>query len=296
PIEQIASDLALDAVEEAPVTPGPSLPLSETQPDDAATCNEETPRILVVEDDEDIRSFIVDGMSPRYVVLEADNGATGLQMAREQVPDLIITDLMMPIIFGVELCRTLKTSMETSHIPVVMLTAQASLEHQMEGLKTGADDYIIKPFHMELLQIRVANLLESRRLLREKFGQLVPSISAGIPENIYEKEFLEKVMAVVEQNYSDDTFDRDQLASGVNMSLRTLSRKLKAVSDRTPSGLIQEYRMMKAAELLAGTALSITDITFQVGCDDTSHFSRQFKQYSSMSPSAYRSKHQSDAF
>jgi len=247
--------------------------------------------ILVVEDDEDIRGFIVEGLESAYQVQTAVNGEVGLQLAKELVPDLIITDLMMPVMDGVALCRELKTSMETSHIPVVMLTAKASLEHQVEGLKTGADDYITKPFHMVLLQTRIANLLKSRRLLREKFCLDVPVLTPKLPEGTPDNEFLEKVMRVLEEQYSDWNFGFDEFDSALSMSRSTLRRKFKAVSGRTPGDFMNEFRMMKAAELLVGSAQSVAEITFLVGCEEPTNFSRLFKKYYSMSPSEYRETH-----
>jgi signal transduction histidine kinase/DNA-binding NarL/FixJ family response regulator/ligand-binding sensor domain-containing protein len=258
---------------------------------DQRSDDEESPLLLVVEDDEDVRDFIIEGLASGYRVETAENGETGLEMAKERVPDLIITDVMMPVMDGVTLCRELKTSMETSHIPVVMLTAKTALESQLEGLKTGADDYITKPFHMELLRVRIANLLESRRVLREQFLREYSVLSPKIPENPLHKEFLEKAIKVMEARYSDWTFGPDQFAAALNMSISTLQRKLKAATNRTRAEWITEFRMMKAAELLVGTAKTVVEISFDVGCDESSNFSRQFKKVYGKTPSQYRDAH-----
>ncbi|MCU0858502.1 MAG: response regulator, partial [Pontiellaceae bacterium] len=274
--------------------------LSAVEPSDRSNMSDKScnsgdglPLILIVEDDLDIRNFIAEGLSPSFQTETAEDGAEGLRIAKAQVPDLIITDLMMPVMDGIALCRELKTGMETSHIPVIMLTAKTSLEHQMEGLKTGADDYITKPFHMELLRVRIANLLESRRLLREKFSRENAVSTPVIPENTLDKEFFEKTQKVLEEGYSDWEFSPEQFADGLNMSLRTLHRKLKAVAGRTPGDFLNEFRMAKAAELLIGTSLPVTEISFQTGFDEPTNFSRTFKKYYKMSPSKYRSIHQS---
>jgi AraC-like DNA-binding protein len=165
------------------------------------------------------------------------------------------------------------------------------LDSQIEGLKTGADDYITKPFHMELLQARIANLLESRRVLREQFLRDYSVAEATPLANPLDQAFLDKAHAVLEENGSDWEFGRDDLAAGLHMSLRTLQRKLKAVVDRSPADFISEYRMMRGAELLQGATGSITDIAFQVGYDNSSNFARMFKKVHGMSPSQYRTEH-----
>ena len=232
-------------------------------------------------------------MSEAYRVETAPNGEVGLQKAKELVPDLIITDLMMPVMDGVTLCKELRSSIETSHVPVIMLTAKTAHESQMDGLRSGADDYVMKPFHMDLLQVRVENLLESRRLLREKFLKEVPVMTPKLGENSTEREFLDKAMAVLEENYSSWEFKADDFAAGMNMSRRTLLRKLKAVSDRTPSGFITEFRMMKAAEKLINSSETVVEIAFAVGCDESTNFARLFKKHYDVTPTQYREEHQS---
>lgn len=249
---------------------------------------EDAPLILIVEDDEDIREFIVEGLVDAYRIEIAENGEAGLQKAKEMVPDLIITDVMMPVMDGLQLCHELKTSMETSHIPVVMLTAKASVDSQMDGLKTGADDYVTKPFNMDLLAVRIQNLLKSRELLRERF---LKEFSVSGPEEVHDeihREFLQKVVAVMEEHYMDEFFSVDDFATAMHMSNTSLWRKFKAVLDRTPWEYLLEYRMGKAAEFLKTTDKNITEIALDVGCEYTGNFSRMFKKYYGKSPSAYR--------
>lgn len=251
------------------------------------------PVILVVEDDADILSFIALELMTDYQVVKAVNGRDGLVKARECVPDLVITDVMMPVMDGISLCNELKTNPETSHVPVIMLTAKISDESQLEGLRSGADDYVTKPFNILLLQARISNLLESRRTLREKFCRDYPVLTSDLPAGTPDKSFMEKAMRVVEENYSNGEFKSDEFASCLNMGLRTLHRKLKAVSDRTPADFINEFRMGKAADLLKNSAYPITEIAFHVGCDDSSNFSRIFKKYYDMTPTEYRAAHRS---
>lgn len=256
---------------------------------DAPKHDHEAPLILIVEDDIDIRLFISLGLSENYQVVEAVNGKDGLEKAREYVPDLVVTDLMMPVLDGIALCRELKTRPESSHIPVVMLTSKTSVESQLEGLQIGADDYITKPFNMILLEARIANLLESRRQLREQFSrQFIPGGYTPFLENSTDREFLDKAVDAVEQHYADWDFKAEEFAASLNMSLRTLQRKLKAVADRNPTGFVNEFRMTKAAGLLLSTSLTVTEIAFQVGCDESSNFARLFRKHFKMSPSSYR--------
>jgi CheY-like chemotaxis protein len=265
----------------------PDQPLSnDTEPDE-----EQVPLILIVEDDSDICEFVTEGLPSSFRVVSAQNGKEGLQKAKELVPDLIVTDIMMPVMDGITMCRELKTGMETSHIPVIMLTAKTSLESQVEGLKTGADDYVTKPFHMELLRVRIANLLESRRILREKFLREYPVVPPVIPNDAPDKEFLDKMSSVLEKNYTDPLFSTEEFASAMYMSRSSLWRKLKAVTDRTPSMYINEYRIAKAAELLLTTSRTVTEIAFDVGFEDSSNFSRTFKKHCRMSPVKYRDAH-----
>lgn len=246
------------------------------------------PLVLVVEDDADIRRFIAEGLEQRYRVEEAVDGADALEKANRLSPDLVVTDLMMPVMDGAELCRTLKSNMETSHIPVVMLTAKGSLEHQIEGLQTGADDYITKPFHMVILQTRIANLLASRKMLREQFSRDFMVSDHPLPENTPDQEFLRKVFDVLDENYSDTEFAVEQFAQQLGMSLSTLQRKLKSLLDETPAKLIWKVRLKKSTGVLKATDLRISEVAFEVGYLDPNHFSRQFKQLYGMTPSAYR--------
>jgi YesN/AraC family two-component response regulator len=253
---------------------------------------EEKPTLLVVEDDRDLLEFVISGLNDKYDVVSAVNGEEGLKKARHVVPDLIVTDLMMPIMDGVEMSRELKISKETSHIPIIMLTAKTSLENQLEGLSVGADDYMTKPFHMVLLEARINNLLHSRKMLCEQFSkQFSMTEEQPFLENAMDREFVEEAVRVVESNYVNSKFRPEDLASGLNLNLRTLQRKLKAVADRTPAGFINEYRMMHAAKLLASTSKKVTEIAGLVGCDEPSHFTRMFKKFYDITPLKYRSSH-----
>jgi len=251
----------------------------------------EMPWVLLVEDDLDLLSFIASGLEASFQVIKATDGQDGLDVALEYCPDVVVTDLMMPGMDGLSLCRELKTNPETSHIPVIMLTAKNTIESQLEGFETGADDYITKPFNLILLEARINNLLTTRRLLREQFRRTLYSPDPSLAEYPMERKFLEEAVQVVETSCSDSAFKSEELASSLKMGLRSLQRKLKAVADKTPAKLINEVRMRRATKLLVNTSLSVTEIAFEVGCEGSSNFAKTFKQQYGLTPSKYRSAH-----
>lgn len=164
----------------------------------------DVPLILVVEDDLDLRLVVAFELSEHFEVIEAGNGKDGLDLALEAIPDLVVTDVMMPVMDGLELCRELKTRVATSHIPVIMLTAKSAVENQVEGLQTGADDYVTKPFLIELLMARIQNLLKTRQTLRKRFSQEFTSVAKMISEREVEGTFLKKAEAVVNEHLAED--------------------------------------------------------------------------------------------
>jgi len=264
---------------------------------------DDLPVILVAEDDEDSRWLIVSELEGSYRVIEADNGKKALSMTLEQIPDLVVTDIMMPVMDGVELCRRVKEHPFTAHIPVVMLTAKSSVESQIEGFETGADAYITKPFSMELLKAQIQNLLVMRRQLRQRFSaQLSATESrasrqspadAGVPgqplfQNAMDQEFWTEILDVLNRRSAEVDFSIDSLADELGMSQRSLQRKIKAVSDRTPVQLIAEYRLKQAVRLLVDTSRAITDVAYESGFGDLSHFYRLFKKRFGRNPSQYR--------
>ena len=255
--------------------------------------------ILVVEDEDDYRWLITSGLESDFKVLEAENGKQGLEIAMESIPDLVVTDLMMPAMGGIELCRILKETPDTSHIPVVMLTAKTSVDSQIQGLETGADDYVTKPFNMILLKTRIQNLLETRRLLREQFRGLqeitdvqdtveLETLVAPQLQNRVDREFWGKMCDVLRQRYSDIDFVIDGMANELGMSQRSLQRKVKALCDCTPVQLIAEYRLRQAVKLLHDKSKHVTDVAYEVGFGDLSHFYRLFKKEFGKNPTEYR--------
>lgn len=245
-------------------------------------------QLLVVEDNEDIRLFLRQSLESHYEIAEAADGKSGLAFALENPPDLVISDVAMPEMDGIELCKTLKTNVLTSHIPVILLTARTSLIFKIDGLETGADDYITKPFNMHLLQLRIRNLIQIREKLREKYNrQLDLKMPEPAPDASIDDAFLANLIQKIESNLEDSEFSVDQLAASVLLSRMQLYRKLKAITDQTPHDLIRTCRLRKAAELLATGQYTVAEITYKVGYTDLKHFREQFRKQFGVSPSAY---------
>ena len=245
--------------------------------------------ILVVEDNEDLRLVLQTELEDDYEVLLAKDGREGLELAVLNVPDLVITDIMMPVMFGLELCKELKTNEVTNHIPVVMLTARSKENEQIEGLEHGANDYISKPFSVPILKMRVRNLLESRRNYRNRILQQVDA-TGGIEAVPFEDRFMERIVKQVGEQMSDPDFRVESLSTAMNMAGRTLQRKLKAMTNQTPQEVIRSMRLNRARDLLENSNLSVSEVAFQVGYLEPTNFSRSFKKQFGFSPSQLRSE------
>ena len=252
------------------------------------TDSRDLPQVLLVEDNVDMRQFIRTQLIDEYKVIEANNGDKGISKAKAIMPDLIITDLMMPKIDGIELCKQLKTSIETSHIPIIMLTARAGVENKIEGLETGADDYLTKPFNKEELSVRVNNLIEQRKRLREHFSNHNRTVyPAKITTTSLDSKFLEKVLVLLEKEHSNPNFGVPQMQESMAMSNTQLHRKLKALTNESPGELIRNFRLKRASQLLSQQADTVTQIAYQVGFNNLSYFAKCFKDLYGVSPSSY---------
>lgn len=244
-------------------------------------------KVLIIEDNNDMRHFIREQLEPRYVILEAVNGKEGLKLANKIVPELIITDLMMPQMDGITLCKKLKTELATSHIPVIMLTAKAGLENKLEGLETGADDYLTKPFNAKELQIRSKNLIEQRQRLRELFSKNILLDPKKITVTSLDEEFLQTLLALLEEKYADSEFGVRQLQKAMGMSKTALHSKIKALTNHPPGELLRNFRLKRAAQLLVQKADNVSQVAYDVGFNSLSYFTRCFKELYVMSPSEY---------
>jgi signal transduction histidine kinase/ligand-binding sensor domain-containing protein/DNA-binding NarL/FixJ family response regulator len=248
----------------------------------------ERPMILVVEDNEDLREYIAQQLDTRYRILEAEDGREGLQRAMDHIPDLVISDIMMPDMDGVEMCEQLKMDHRTSHIPLIMLTAKADKPTKMESYEKGADDYIIKPFDAEELQSRVKNLIEQRKRLRERYRKefLTEPVKAdGLPEQT--DNFLSKVLNLVQSNLSDSGYNVEQLCHDVGLSQSQLYRKLMALTDHSPVEFIRNIRLKAAAEMFQNGATNVSTVLYSTGFNTPSHFSHYFRELYGVNPSDY---------
>ncbi|HEY5565195.1 MAG TPA: response regulator, partial [Rhodothermia bacterium] len=244
------------------------------------------PTILVVEDNDDMRRYLRSILASHYNVLEATNGREGLRKAVTELPALVLTDIMMPEMNGLALCSALKADDHTSHIPVVILTAKASQEALIEGLSSGADDYITKPFDATELVIRTENLIEIRSLLRKKSSVFEPEPSK-VDEPSAEEAFGRQVTEIVEKHLGDSNFTVDWLADEVGLSRRQLERRLRKISRLTPAGFIRLMRLRRAAQLLEKKVGTVSEVSYRVGFSDPNYFSRLFHQAFGVPPSEY---------
>jgi len=254
----------------------------------------DVPLVLIVEDNADLRMYIRGYLDETYRVIEAENGRLGLEHAIEFVPDLIISDVMMPRMDGFELCAKLKSDERTSHIPVILLTARATVESKIEGLETGADDFITKPFDAPELLVRIRNLIKQRKTLqswllkntkRSGIEQLFNIDTPGLAS--MDQQFYQKVLQIIINNLSNPDFTVEKLASNISLSHSQLHRKMVALTGQPVNQLIRTIRLARAAELLASKTATVTEIAFDVGFSNLSYFSKCFKEQFGVLPSEY---------
>ncbi len=287
-----SAHLPPDSVMEAEAHPIARRPVSAyVEPVDDGEAKEPgpagAPLVLVVEDHAELRAYIRKHLARTYRVAEAADGVEGLEAAHQELPDLVIADVMMPGMDGIALCRAIKQDDRLAHVPVILLTARADEESRLEGLTTGADDYLTKPFSMEELLVRVENLIELRRTLRQRFSGELVIRPTGVSVPSEEAAFLEQVRTVVEQRLGDSGFVIDQLADEMGLSRRHFHRRIKELTGLTPGGYIRMMRLERAAQLLEQRAGNVSEIAYRVGFQDPDYFSRLFKQAYGVSPSGF---------
>lgn len=248
------------------------------------------PLLLIVEDNRDVRKFIRSYLEDSYECHEAEDGQDGLKQVFELMPDLVISDIMMPRLDGLDFCRHLKTDERTSHIPVLMLTAKADMGSKVQGLKTGADAYLTKPFDATELKTRVKNLIDQRQTLRERFQREFNLIPSDLDISSMDHRFLERLVSTITNNLSESGFKVEDLSRQLFMSRQQLNRKLKGLTGRTTVEFIRLIRLKRAALLLGNNQGSITEIAYQVGFSNPSHFSRSFHQEYGKTPTQFQAE------
>ncbi|MBX2899165.1 MAG: response regulator [Cyclobacteriaceae bacterium] len=255
----------------------------------AATNTGSLPRLLIVEDTNAVRAYIKSIFSSNFTILEAANGEEGWVQAIEHIPDVVISDVMMPVMDGIALCKKLKSDRRTSHIPLILLTARTSLIFKVEGLETGADEYLTKPFNPKVLELKVRNLLRMRARLQEAFtDKAVLNIEPQkVTLNSADELFVQQVMESVEHNMSNTEYAVETLCRDVAMSRMQLYRKLKALTGLSANEFIRSMRLKRAAQLLEQNQLTIAEVTYEVGFTDLPYFRECFKKMFGVTPSDY---------
>ncbi|MCG8322796.1 MAG: ATP-binding protein [Cytophagales bacterium] len=249
----------------------------------------ERPILLIIEDNNDVRSYINSIFEADYKLYEAKDGPEGYELAQKIIPDLIISDVMMPKMDGINLCHKLKSEVKTSHIPIILLTARTSLIFKLEGLETGADDYITKPFNASIIKVRAKNLITSRKILREHFmnGDGMKIEPSSVSFTSKDELFLKNAIKIVEDNMSDTSFTVEYLGKELGMSRMQLYRKLKSLTGFSANEFIRLLRLKRAAQLLKHNQMTISEITYEVGFTDLQYFRSCFKRQYGVNPSEY---------
>lgn len=245
-------------------------------------------RILVVEDNPDLRKFLSESLKYRYIIEHASNGSEAIKLLKPEKFDLVITDYLMPGLDGITLCRTLKENPNTNHLPVILLTSRASVEHEIESYRTGADAYLAKPFRLNLLESLIDNLIHSRQLLKNKFFAegLSGSKSNIIPSA--DEEFMRNVVEIIERNIEVSNYNLQNFESDIGMSRSVLYRKIMKLTGHSPYEFILHYRLERASRLLEKEGNTVSGVAYKVGFNDPKNFSKSFRKKFAMSPSEYK--------
>ena len=244
-------------------------------------------KLLIVEDNKDIRSYIYEILSKEYRIIEAENGNIGLELAIQELPDCVITDVMMDGMDGIELCKKIKSNDKTCQIPVIILTAKTSVEQRIEGLEVGADSYIPKPFNIDHLKIRVSKLIELRQTIKNKYEGKNEISQEQIKIKSVDEKLLEKFESIVKEQLDNPDLSIEIISQQIGISRSQLQRKLKQITNQNPSDYLKTMRLRYAAILLTGKNLSISEVTYACGFASLSHFSNSFREFYGMSPSRY---------
>lgn len=256
--------------------------------------NEILPMVLLVDDNEDILEFLERMLSTKYTILKAENGKEAISILETESVQLVVSDVIMPVMDGFELCKIIKSNFEYSHIPVILLTAKDTIQSKVEGLELGADAYIEKPFSKEHLQAQIASLLNNRKMIREFFANSPLVNIKSMAHSKADEHFLETLNDTIYANMEDVDLDVNKLAKIMNMSRITLYRKIKAISVLTPIELINVTRLKKAAELLADGEHKIYEIAYMVGFSTQGNFTRNFQKQFNLTPTEYMNSKQMD--
>jgi signal transduction histidine kinase/DNA-binding response OmpR family regulator/lipopolysaccharide biosynthesis regulator YciM len=257
----------------------------------AAATDNNLPLVLIAEDHPDMGRFIATTLEDHFRVVVTKDGEEGWQKTLDIIPDIVISDLMMPKLDGQQLCQRIKSHEATSHIPVIMLTARADQHSKVQGLKTGADDYLTKPFDAHELRVRVANLIEQRLKLRALFRKEIVLAPKQLQLASPDAAFLEKAIGLLENHYENSAFGVDEFTLEVGLSRMQLHRKLKSLTDKSPGEFIRQFRLERAKQLLSLKGMSVSDVSYRSGFNNLSNFTKVFKEYTGVTPSEFAAEH-----
>lgn len=249
--------------------------------------NSNMPKLLIVDDNNDFRTFLCTCMQNRFEVIQAENGEKAFEIAVNEIPDMIISDVMMPVMDGIQLCKKLKNDVRTSHIPLILLTAKTAEESQIDGLKSGADDYISKPFNIDVLYIKMKNLIESREKMQSMLKEPIPIEPSRITVNNIDEELIRKALEYTEANISNPDFSVEELSKELGMSRVHLYKKLLSLTGKTPIEFIRLVRLKRAAQLLKESKMNVSEIAYEVGFNHPKYFRKYFKEEFGVLPSQF---------
>jgi DNA-binding response OmpR family regulator len=285
--EEICEDEAKEVLEKEKMIPELEKYLEKEAGHKVYDQLSDKPTLLMVEDNPDVRKYISMILGNEYRIIEANNGEEGLDKSFEHIPDLIISDIMMPKLDGFQMCSRLKTDSRTSHIPIIMLTAKATMNDKINGLEIGADDYLMKPFEAAELKARIKNLLEQRRRLHEHFRTYGSFEFEEKNITPVDQKFLQKALSVINIHISDTSFGVEMFADNMAVSRSLLLKKIDALLGESPNELIRRIRLNKAARLIEKDHGNISEIALEVGFNNPSYFAEAFKKQFGVAPSQY---------
>ncbi len=249
--------------------------------------SEDIPVLLVIDDNADIRSFIKQGLDTKYKIIQAENGEQGLDMLKKFNPNMIICDIMMPVMDGLEFCKVVKSDEQTSHIPLILLTAKSTVDSELKGLGAGADDYLTKPFNMEILELKIGKIITRREELRKRYKLEMAIEPSEVTVTSTDEKFLKQAMAVIEEHMMDTDFSVEMLVKELGLSRSNLYLKLKELTGLSSSEFIRNVRLKRAVQLLKQSDLSVKEVMYMTGFNTASYFSKCFKKQFGMVPSDY---------
>jgi DNA-binding response OmpR family regulator len=245
------------------------------------------PVVLVVEDNQNLRLYLRENLEEQYEIVEAENGKQALAMLESKMPDLILSDIMMEEMDGIEFCSKVKKDKITSHIPFVFLTAKDSEQQKLEGLKTGADDYIVKPFNFDILKTKIQNLIQLRQNIRDVFRTKMQIEPKDISITSLDEKFMAKALEIIEKHMADTSFSVTEFSKQMGISRMQLYNKIVSLTGSTPIEFIRILRLKRAVRLLTEGQLNVSEVAYQVGFSDPKYFSIQFKKEFNVQPSKY---------